>query len=223
MCRVENDVVLSNAATNADDVLSESELRMLRVLEKNGPAVERCRFQALCEASGIKLPTFTKTLGSSPVFSRCAPGIYCVIGADVPPGLIQDLLNKRKPTKVLLDFGWLEHRVLWIRYKLSQGAINSGTATIPSVLNPFLTCEFEMKDESKSVIGTLIIRSSQAYGLRGFFRRRGGEPGDYLLLRFDLATREVFVSIGDEFLGEELESRPDLPSQGTTGEQLSQD
>jgi hypothetical protein len=30
-----------------------------------------------------------------------------------------------------------------------------------------------------------------------FFRRRGGEPGDYLVVDFDLQAREAMVHIGD--------------------------
>lgn len=30
------------------------------------------------------------------------------------------------------------------------------------------------------------------------FTRRGGEPGDYLLLRFNLRTREVLAQLGSD-------------------------
>ncbi len=45
-------------------------------------------------------------------------------------------------------------------------------------------------------MGTLAVSRAAGWGLRPFFVRRGGEPGDLLLLTFNLQRHEVTVRLG---------------------------
>ena len=45
--------------------------------------------------------------------------------------------------------------------------------------------------------GQLVISDHATWGLGPLFRRRGGEPGDILLLTFDLRQSEVTARLGD--------------------------
>jgi hypothetical protein len=47
------------------------------------------------------------------------------------------------------------------------------------------------------VIGQLVVSDHGTWGLGPLFRRRGGEPGDMLLLTFDLQRRQVTARLGD--------------------------
>jgi hypothetical protein len=47
------------------------------------------------------------------------------------------------------------------------------------------------------VIGQLVVSDRATWGLGPLFRRRGGEPGDILLLTFDLQRRQVSARLGD--------------------------
>jgi len=151
-----------------------------------------------CVASGINIATFTKTLLNSSIFSKCARRLYCLTGADIPPGLVEELSEKQTPSKVLKSCGWTGHQKPWVVYELSEGLIRSGVATIPSSLRAFIVGEFALKDENSSHFGTLVARNGQAWGLGPFFRRRGGDPGHFLSVKFDLASHEVHLLMGDE-------------------------
>ena len=47
-------------------------------------------------------------------------------------------------------------------------------------------------------VGNLVAKDTSVWGLGPFFRRRGGEPGDTLTIRFDLKGRVAVVELGDE-------------------------
>jgi hypothetical protein len=66
----------------------------------------------------------------------------------------------------------------------------------------FLQGEFVLRDEGGSRVGTIVSKKSQAWGLGPFFRRRGGEVGDFLLLVFNLEARDAQLAVGDESLVE---------------------
>jgi hypothetical protein len=68
----------------------------------------------------------------------------------------------------------------------------------------------------------LVARNGSAWGLGPFFRRRGGEEDDHLLLVLNLASRTAMVAIGDDTILElarrgklrvqHLEVDPDKPT-----------
>jgi hypothetical protein len=200
ICRVEDEVIFGCAQVDKSYRLNNTETLMCKILNKNGPLLERARFLELCEASDINSATFTKNLASSPVISRYAPGVYGIIGAQFPPGLIDSMLKRRRPSRVLQDYGWTDDRKVWITYKLSSGIIRNGVMTVPASVASFLQGEFALRDGGGSRVGTITSKGNQAWGLIPFFSRRGGEPGDSLLLVFDLSSRDVHVSVGDETL-----------------------
>jgi len=202
MCRVEGDRVFANTPLVRDELLGETELLMVKILNENGPLLERGRFQELCVAAGMNPATFMSYLANSPIISRYAPGVYGLTGIQFPVGLIESMLAKRRPSKVLLDYGWTDDRKIWVAYKLSRGIINSGVIGIPSPMASFLQGEFVLRDEGGSRVGTIVSKKSQAWGLGPFFRRRGGEVGDFLLLVFNLEARDAQLAVGDESLVE---------------------
>ena len=118
--------------------------------------------------------------------------------------------------RVLDNYGWTEDRRIWISYRLSRGMINNGVIGIPGDNEAIPTgrlCLWAVKLGSR--VGTVVCKENQAWGFGPFFRRRGGEQGDCLLLVFDLKTRGAQVSVGDETLTENRvadESRIEAPN-----------
>jgi hypothetical protein len=78
--------------------------------------------------------------------------------------------------------------------------VRNGTFSVPSGVKKFLQGKFTLKAADGGVIGTLVIRDSSGWGLGTFYRRRGGEAGDTLLIVFDLKSQEALISVGDENL-----------------------
>ena len=72
-------------------------------------------------------------------------------------------------------------------------------------MKPLLGGEFALQAADGADIGTVVCRGARgAWGLGPFFRRRGGEPGDHLVMLLDLQAREAMVSVGDASLLDSL-------------------
>jgi len=56
---------------------------------------------------------------------------------------------------------------------------------------------YVLRTEDGQSIGHLVVSDNATWGLSPLFRRRGGEPGDILLLTFDLQRHEVTARVGD--------------------------
>jgi hypothetical protein len=70
----------------------------------------------------------------------------------------------------------------------------------------FFKGEFSLWTVDGSYVGKWTCGDYQAWGIGPFLRRRGGEPGDILLLVIDISTRRAVAELGDETLLEQYES-----------------
>src|SRR5439155_21968751 len=113
----------------------------------------------------------------------------------------------------LVDYGWTKHRNLRVVYRISAGILSNGIVSVPAALKSFLQGKFALMTADNSPAGTLVAKNSNAWGLGPFFRRRGGEPGDYLSIVFDLSKRVAAVQIDDTSFVEEFEA-PNTPLAG---------
>lgn len=159
--------------------------------------MRRKELEELCVDRGMKRSTFYVRLGYSPFIARYARGVYGLRGAVVEPGLVDSLISPRRPGRVLKDYGWTTDGGVWLGFQLSEGMLSNGVFTVPAAMKVFVSGEFRLKAEDGSPIGTAVVQESRAWGLGPFFTRRGGEPGEHLILVFDLAAREAVVHIGD--------------------------
>jgi len=95
---------------------------------------------------------------------------------------------------------------------LGRNIIESGVIGVPRGLKSIFAGEFRLTADG-TPMGTLVARNSSAWGLGPYFRRRGGEESDCLLLVLNLATREAKIALGDDNLverarGGRLEEQP---------------
>ena len=188
------------------DALAETEQILLLALGEHGPVMHRKELEELCVDLGMNRSTFSVYLGHSPIIARYAPGVYGLRGADVEPGLVESLISPRRWGKVLKDYGWTTDGNVWLGFQLSQAMISSGNFTVPAAMKTFVSGEFLLKAEDGSLVGAAVVQESGAWGLGPFFRRRGGEPGDHLVLVFDLTAREAVVQIGDADLLDQFQA-----------------
>ena len=212
LCRQAAGYLVEGNTVSADppvawwDTLSENEQILLLALETHGPVMRRQELEELCVGLGMKRSTFFVRLGYSPFIARYARGVYGLRGAAVEPGLVESLIAPRQKGRVLKDYGWTADGRVWLGFQLSQAMISSGTFTVPTAMKTFVSGEFLLKAEDGSPIGTAVVQESWSWGLGPFFRRRGGEPGDHLILVFDLAAREAVVHIGDADLLDQFQA-----------------
>lgn len=187
--------------------LSETEELMAQVLREHGAVMQRSEFERLCDEQGVPRGTFYTYIMHSPILDKYAPGIYGLRGAAIEPGVIESLgaSGRRGRTRVIKDSGWTTEGKLWLSYGLSQGIIDSGVCSLPGEIRHHLQGRFPLQAADGAPVGAWVGRDQVAWGLGGFLRRRGGEPGDILLLIFDLTARTATIALGDEALIEELQ------------------
>jgi hypothetical protein len=135
-------------------------------------------------------------------------GRWTSTGADVPYGLVERLTPKRPGKwKSLLDYGWTKDSKLRVVYRVSNSILSNGIVSVPAALKSFICGKFSLIPADNSPTGTLVAKEHTAWGLGPFFRRRGGEPGDYLAIIFDLSERVAVAQIGDSSLAEHVEAQ----------------
>jgi len=203
--RVDGETVLCDPPPPVEEVLSETEQIIYRVLQKEGPVMQRAKLEERCLAAGMPGSTFNVYVDYSPILSRYARGVYGLRGAAVSPEVVESLIPTVKRRRVIRDYGWSDDRRIWLALRVSEATVKSGVFGVPAAMKQFLEGEFRLVNADDDPVGTLVVRENGAWGLSPFFRRRGIEAGDCLVLTFDLTTRSATVQVGDSAMVEELE------------------
>lgn len=208
--RIEDNTIIADPAPpDWMSVLGETEQTMVGLLRKFGPLLPTEEFEKRCLEAGMNRATFWQYLQYSPIIERYSPGIYGLRGETVPAGLIESLTRKRRRTTVLKGYGWMKDGKIWLGYRLSKALVGNGVPSTPSGLKNLIEGEFTIKTPDGSTFGKFVSKASGAWGLGPFFRRRGAEAGDFLLLILDITTRVTVAFLGDESLLE----NPDITNE----------
>lgn len=170
------------------------------VLTEPGGIMRRTELESVCLQRKMKQSSFYRYLSHSPVITKYALGVFGLIGADVGPGVVESLAPKRQHRKAMTDYGWTPSGQIWLAYRLSEATILTGVVSVPAAMKAYISGNFVLKAVDGAVMGTLVAKETSAWGLSPFFRRRGGEAGDYLLMTFDLKKRDAFLCVGNEDL-----------------------
>lgn len=206
---VEGPMITVAAGTKLDwrVELGATERTMVEVLLERGPALDRTTLEHACVSGGMKESTFSAYLGASPIIARLGPSIYALRGASVPPGTVEALIpaTRRRGT-VLVDYGWQRDGAIWLAYALSDRMVRQGSAYVPAPMRRFIAGDYELAGADGSGFGKLTLRQGYLAGLLPFFRRRGGEPGDNLVLVICPTTQGATVHIGDPGILEEFQT-----------------
>lgn len=204
-CRVEGEKITVATPLIPSEVLSDSEQIILNVFREHGPVMQRAKFERLCTGAGMNPHSFWVFLSYCPLVCRHASGVYGLRGAEIPVGLVENLVPKRTSrSKLLVDYGWTNDRNIQAVYRVSDSTLSNGIVSVPAALKSFVQGKFTLMTGDNSKIGTLVVKDNSAWGLGPFFHRRGGEPGDYLLMVFHLSKRKVVAQLGDSSLTDHL-------------------
>ena len=152
----------------------------------------------------MSIPAFFHALSYSPIISKYAQGVYGLRGIQISPGTVESLISPRTHEKSLEDFGWTPDGRVWLGIRVSSPILQSGVFTIPAGMRKFAEGIFNLRAGDGSQIGVLNLKGGTGWSLTGFFNRRGGEPGDYLVLTFDPKLREAIAYLGDKDLLDEF-------------------
>jgi hypothetical protein len=200
-CKVEGSIIKADPPLDWENVLAgTTEWAMAAVLKEFGPVMSRDEFEEKCLGLGMNLNTFQQFLSYSSIIAKFDVGVYGLRGAIIPPGIIEAIRPQARIGRVLKDFGWTSDGKIWLAHRISKGMINSGVFGVPAAMRQFIQGNFNLKTADGIIIGQLKVKDSSGWSLGRLFQRRGGEPGDYLMLIFDSALRQVEARIGDEGL-----------------------
>ena len=81
--RVNDETVKAEPAVNSDDVLTQIERAIVRILSEHGGTMATSEFMSVCLGMGVNRNTFYHNLVNSPIISSYADGLYGLIGSGV--------------------------------------------------------------------------------------------------------------------------------------------
>jgi len=197
--RVEGDCVLADPPLAWDDVLTGIEAHLVRILREYGPIMERGALEDLCVSQGINRFSFNAFLATSPVIAQYGPSVYGLVGADISPAVIEEMVERqraqRAAIRVLEDHGQTADGRIWLGYRLSKAASTYAVITVPAALKDVVTGKFDLISGDGRHVGTLAARDGRAWGLGAFLRQQGARIDTYVRLTFDLHRRQAVVTI----------------------------
>jgi DNA-directed RNA polymerase alpha subunit len=194
-CRVEMDRVVATETFDRAAELGETELCFFQVLNDHGPVMHAKDLCAECAKRGMNENTFFQYLTYSPIIYRVDREVYAIIGADVAPGVVDDLRRKPANSPVIVDNGWTPDGRAWVAYRLNSANIRTGAFSIPIALNDLLAGRYTLGSSNGHEI---TIESGRVSGLRRAMSSSGAEEGDVLQITFDLGHRRAEVGYMDD-------------------------
>ena len=153
-----------------------------------------------CGDWGMNRNSFYIYLTYSPILEKYGRGVYGLRGARVPPGLVERLAPPRRRGRVLKDYGWTANGNVWVGYKLSEAAVTTGLISIPAAMSQHVLPRYDLFDAEGAEVGQVRPNGESAWRLSSYFSRRGGDPGDFLVLELDRDAGRAVVHVGDREL-----------------------
>ncbi len=183
------------------ETLTGVEKTLVEILFRNGFVMKREKLEEAAISSGINKSTFYVYLGYSPVIQRYAHGVYGLRGASINAAKVKSLIPQLiRKGKSIQDYGFTDSGNPWIGFKMSRSSTASGVLGSPSSFSRYIIGSYKLITETKEVVGTLVVKSNNMWGLSPFFRTWGVESGDYIVLEFKKSNDTVLVTAGDQEL-----------------------
>ena len=185
--------------------LSHHEQTMLAVFREYGPVLSFANARQLCIDAGLNETTTSIYLGTSAILRRVTVGVYTVIGATVSPGAVEKVAKANRRSKVIQDYGWEpDLSAVWATYELSTGTLRNGVVGMPAGIKKYITKDsYALHGLDGTKVGRIGIGATSMWGFVSFFRRRGGEAGDYMRVSFNLSDGTARAEISGEAFSED--------------------
>jgi Bacterial RNA polymerase, alpha chain C terminal domain/Sigma-70, region 4 len=200
-CDVVDEHVISNQALSLTETLGEIESCFYDVLREHGPAMSLNALREECLQRGMNANSFYQYITYSPIICRLVREVYALVGADVPPGAVEEIPQSSAKAPVLIGHGWTDDGRIWISYRLNASNVRNGMFTLPSALKGLVGGPFSIQS---SGTGSRTIISAEGDRLTGLHRPiaiRGGQPDDVIIVAFDIRHGSADVRFGEETAG----------------------
>ena len=200
--RVEGKQIIADSPRRWKRALTGVEARLVAILKKHGPVMERGALEDLCVAGGMNRFSFHAFIACSPVIAQYGHSVYGLLKAKVSPQSVKSLIAKRRaqrdPSRVLQAHGRTGDGRVWLSYRLSKAASTYAVITVPAALKDVVCGRFALLTPDGRRVGTLAAKDGRAWGLGAFLRRHGARIDDRLRLTIDLDKREALIALGDQ-------------------------
>lgn len=185
--------------------MGEFDRLLVDVLRSSPSAVlDRATIVRECLRRGAQPARVQTELTYSCVVEHVDINIWSLRGADINPAAVEALrkANALRPKEVRVrNFGWTPDGELWIASAIPD-ATQPTVIGCPAGTTDFLAGQkfvaFTQDDVPCGTIG--VTEEGTAYGFGPFQRMTGGDPGDILVVEFDLQERKATLLLGSEEL-----------------------
>ena len=178
---------------------------MIRILDAHGPIMDGEAFAEKCIAVGMNATTFYIYRMSSPLICALGKNVFCKVGANVPPGVIDDIVAQRRSTPLAFDHGWTAGGKLWFGVELTRQVITAGALRLASFVGDLVQGDWRVTLPEGTEFGAVSCRGAFIWSFRKQFALLGAEPTDLAAFEFDLKARTVLVRIGGPGLFEAIQ------------------
>lgn len=192
---VDGDVISRTVDLDYRAVLENTEETLVEIFRAHGPVLDRQTAVGLAEDYGLDRTTASLYLGWSPVVERIVVNRYSLRGADIPAGTLEAMRGTDIRRRVQQGHGWRKSGRLWIGYTLSQAVLDTNVVGVPGALRDELRGRYALQPEEEH-LGEISTDGQNLWGLGRLLKQRGAEPGDALVLEFDLISSECFAYLG---------------------------
>ena len=200
--RIEGEKIISDPPRDWQQSLTGVERKLVSVLKRCGPVMERGEMEDTCVAGGMNRFSFHAFVSWSPVIVQLGHSVYGLLGTHVPRRKLDALAKARRATRmsrrVLNGHGWTEDGRVWLSYRLSKAASTYAVITVPAALKQHVRGRFTLMGPDGVQIGTLATKEGRAWGLGAFLRQHGARIDDSILLTLDLNQRTATVAWSSE-------------------------
>jgi hypothetical protein len=201
----DNDGVRPRTPLDYRKLLGQTDQVLVDVLRSSPSTVlDRATIVRECVERGTNPQTVQVDLTYSCLVEHIDTNIWTLRGSDVNPAAVEALRRSnalRPKEKRVRDFGWTADGSLWI------------AAVVPPITQPFVFgCppgsraflagqSFHAALRDSTPCGNVrITEDGMAYGLGTFQQVSGCDPGDIVVVEFNLSDRQATLILGDEEL-----------------------
>jgi len=207
-CSVSDGRVIATEDLIPSETLGGLELDFFEVLSAHGGLMERQQLGNACFDRGMNINSWSTKLSGSPILTQPVPGVFALIGTEIPPGAAEALQPRTVYKKVMQDWGWTTDTAQpWIAIRANRGHLFNGLINIHKSQTGFIQGAFAVSNSGSAVGGAIRFNQTMASGFRPYFIDMGLEEGDTLLLLFDLLNRSLSIEIGGDEIADKYRGK----------------
>lgn len=196
------DTVSSVESLDYRKELADTERKLVEIFEETPNGVlDRQSLEEAAKEKYLNPNSLSVFMTYSPIIDHPALNAWTLRGRKVEPAAIEtvrEIAASRGREKRTLSYGWTENGELWLALRVAN--VNSPVFGIPAAIQSYVANRsFQAVTDDGYPAGTLAVNpEGTSWGYGPFLRRKGGDVGDVLMLRFDLASSVVALSLEDE-------------------------